>query len=65
MPLQLDLFAGSGNRADRTAAPTAARPRVIAAELDDAALIAAIPRASLGGCRSLAAEASRRRLVGL
>jgi hypothetical protein len=61
---QLDLFAGSGNRPDRIAAPTAARPCHIASELDDDALTAAIPHASLGDCRSLAAEASRRRLVG-
>ncbi len=62
--LQLDLFAGSGNRPDQTAAPTAGRPHRIASELDDNALIAAIPHASLGNCRSLATEAARRRLVG-
>jgi hypothetical protein len=54
--LQLDLFAGSGSRPDQTAAPTAARPRHIASELEDEALIAAIPHASVGDCGSLAAE---------
>jgi HEAT repeats len=62
--LQLDLFAGSGSRPDQTAAPTAARPRHIASELEDEALIAAIPHASLGDCGSLAAEAGSRQLVG-
>jgi len=61
---QLDLFAGSGNHSDATAAPTLNRPPVVAPELDDEALIAAIPSASLGDCRALAAEAGRRRLVG-
>lgn len=59
---QLDLFAGAGT--DQTAAPTVDRPRLVAPELDDGALIAAIPPASLGDCRSLAAEAGRRRLAG-
>lgn len=62
--LQLDLFAGSGNRPDQTAAPTAGRPRRIASELEDDALIAAIPYASVGDCASLAAEAARRQLAG-
>jgi len=62
--LQLDLFAGSGKRPDQTAAPTAGRPRRTALELEDDALIAAIPHASVVDCRSLAAEAGRRQLVG-
>jgi hypothetical protein len=62
--LQLHLFAGNGNRPDQIAAPTADRPRRIASELEDEALIAAIPHASVGDCRSLAAEAGRRQLVG-
>jgi hypothetical protein len=62
--LQLDLFAGSGNRPDQTTAPTAGRPRRIASELEDDALIAAIPHASVVNCRSLAAEAGRRQLAG-
>jgi len=61
---QLDLFAGAGNPSDHTAASMVGRPRNLAQELDDDALIAAIPLASLGDCRSLAAEAGRRRLVG-
>jgi hypothetical protein len=60
---QLDLFAAGGNHSDHTAAPTVDRPRLVAPELDDDALIAAIPSVSLGDCRSLAAEAGRRRLV--
>jgi hypothetical protein len=60
---QLDLFAGGGNHSDHTAAPTVDRPRLVAPELDDDALIAAIPSVSLGDCRGLAAEAARRRLV--
>ena len=62
--LQLDLFTGSGYRPDQTSAPTAGRPSVIASELDDTSLIAAIPHASLGDCRGLASEAGRRQLVG-
>jgi hypothetical protein len=61
---QLDLFAGAGNPSDHTAAPTVGRPRNVAPGLADDALIAAITLASLGDCRSLAAEAGRRRLVG-
>src|SRR5215472_8459360 len=61
---QLDLFAEAGHHSDRTAATRFDRPRLVASELDDDALIAAIPHASLGDCRSLAAEAGRRRLVG-
>ena len=60
---QLDLFAGAGNHSDHTAAPRVDRPRLVAPELDDDALIAAIPSVSLGDCRGLAAEAARRRLV--
>ena len=60
---QLDLFAGAGNPSDHTAASMVGRPRNLAQELDDDALIAAIPLASLGDCRS-AAEVGRRRLVG-
>jgi len=61
--LQLDLFAGSGNRPDQIAAPTADRPRRIASELEDEALITAIPHDFVGDCRSLTAEAARRQLV--
>ena len=59
---QLDLFAGAGLRPDEPA-PAVGRSRLIAPELDDEALVAAIPSASLGDCRSLAAEAGHRRLT--
>src|SRR6516162_4744431 len=61
---QLDLFAGADAHLDHTAAASVDRPRLVASELDDDALIAAIPHASVGDSRSLAAEAGRRRLVG-
>jgi len=59
---QLDLFGGAGQRPDEPA-PAVGRPRLIAPRLDDAALVAAIPSASLGDCRDLTAEAGRRRLA--
>jgi hypothetical protein len=60
---QLDLFADVGNRRETAAALVAERAGLAAAELDDPALVAAIPGASLGNCRALAAEAGRRRLA--
>jgi hypothetical protein len=60
---QLDLFAAAGQRPDQTAVPAIGRPRLVAPELDDDALVAAIPSATLGDCRGLAAEAGRRRLT--
>jgi HEAT repeats len=60
---QLDLFAGAGRRPEQTTVPARGRPRLVAAELDDEALVAAIPSASLGDCRGLAAEAGQRRLM--
>jgi hypothetical protein len=63
MPLrQLDLFADAGHRRARPAAAVS-RPSVAATQLADAALVAAIPTASLGDCHALAAEAGRRRLA--
>ena len=59
---QLDLFAGAGERPEQTMVPAVRRARLVAPELDDGALVAAIPSASLGDCRGLAAEAGRRRL---
>src|SRR5262249_57616808 len=61
---QLDLFAGAGAHLDHIAAPRADRPRLVASELDDDALIAAIPYASVRESSNLAAEAGRRQLVG-
>lgn len=60
---QLDLFAGAGIRPDQTPARAVERPRLIAPELDDGMLVAAIPSASLADCHALAAEAGRRRLA--
>lgn len=58
---QLDLFSDVDVRTETRAQEGVRRP-VVAAELDDAALIAAIPRASLADSGALAAEAARRRL---
>jgi len=60
---QLDLFAAAGQRADQSTAPTAGRPPLAAAKLDDDALLAALRYASLSDCRALAGEAGRRRLA--
>ena len=60
---QLDLFSGSGYLPapppEQPARPTISAP----AELDDAALLAAIPASGVADGPSLAAEAGRRRLV--
>jgi HEAT repeat protein len=61
---QLDLFDGAGYQSDQTAPLTVGRPHLVASELDDDALIAAIPPASLGDCGTLAAEAGRRKPAG-
>jgi HEAT repeat protein len=61
---QLDLFAGGGNRSEKTAAAAAERPSpAIAAQLDDEALVTAIPSASLAYYQDLVAEAGRRHLA--
>jgi hypothetical protein len=60
---QLDLFGGSRIGADPATAPGIQRRHTIAPELDDDALIAAIPTASLANYRDLATEIARRRLV--
>jgi hypothetical protein len=60
---QLDLFSGGGFRVDQPPPDPPKRPRLVPGDLDDAALIAAIPRASFGDCRALAREAGRRRLM--
>ena len=58
---QLDLFSDIDVETTSRVQESARRP-VVAADLDDAALIAAIPGASLADCATLAAEAARRRL---
>jgi HEAT repeat protein len=60
---QLDLFSATGI-APRSHAPDRASPELVPADLDDDALIAAIPRAGLAQASALAAEAGRRRLEG-
>ena len=60
---QLDLFAAAGQRADQSTAPTAGRPPLAAAKLDDDALLAALRYASLSDCRALAGEAGQRQLA--
>lgn len=57
---QFDLFAGSGVRPRQE--PAAWLPRVAPSELDDAALLQAIPASGLADGPLLAAEAGRRRL---
>ena len=59
---QLDLFGGSGFPPAEPA-PLGRPPLTPPAELDDAALLAAIPASSLADGPSLAAEAGRRRLA--
>jgi len=59
---QLSLFGAGGFRPPAGADPPASSPSPPVAELDDHALIAAIPDASLSNCRSLTGEAVRRRL---
>jgi hypothetical protein len=61
---QLDLFAGSYVSEPRRGEPPPGRPQdIVPAELNDAALLAAIPSSGLASGPSLAAEAGRRRLV--
>jgi HEAT repeat protein len=59
---QLDLFSATGIPPE-THAPDPASPELVPADLDDDALIAAIPRAGMAQASALAAEAGRRRLV--
>jgi hypothetical protein len=59
---QLDLFSAAGIPAEKPLPQRLARrPAVV--DLDDQALIAAIPASNLGDSTALAAEAARRRLV--
>jgi hypothetical protein len=60
---QLDLFSGDCIPVEKPLPQDLARrPAVV--DLDDEALIAAIPTTNLGDCTALAAEAARRRLAG-
>lgn len=60
---QLDLFSGSGReRVAETAEAVSSAPALVAADLDDTALVAAIPGARLKEAPILAAEAGQRRL---
>ena len=60
---QLDLFAGSGFLPATQPAPLPRTTVIGPAELDDTALLAAIPTSGIADGPSLAAEAGRRRLV--
>ncbi len=60
---QFDLFSATGSAPAREAQPTSRAPRLVAAELDDDALRAAIPDAGLADGPALAHEAGRRRLA--
>ena len=60
---QLDLFAGSGGAGEPPAAPYSRPLPLVAAELDDAALIAAIPVSGGADGPALAAEVGRRQLA--
>jgi hypothetical protein len=62
MSEQLDLFAAAGVRSAPPVVPRGDGP-VAPADMDDAALIAAIPDAGLADGSALAAEAGRRRVV--
>jgi hypothetical protein len=60
---QLDLFSDAGLR---DAVPTMALsqpPRLVPSNLDDAALVATLPRARVADCHALSDEAGRRRLI--
>ncbi|MGH6898455.1 MAG: HEAT repeat domain-containing protein [Geminicoccaceae bacterium] len=60
---QLDLFSASGIPPENHAQPNIGQPEIVPADLDDDALIAAIPAAGIADAPALAAEAGRRRLV--
>jgi len=60
---QLDLFSATGIPPERRPRPDSGSEEIVAADLDDAALVAAIPWASLAEAPALAAEAGRRGVV--
>ena len=59
---QLDLFAGSPVPATHHVTPPGGPPPLVPTELNDAALLAAIPASGVTDGRALAVEAGRRRL---
>jgi HEAT repeat protein len=60
---QLDLFSASGIAPERQPPPDSRPEELVAADLDDRALMAAIPGAGLAEASALTAEAGRRRLT--
>ena len=61
---QFDLFDSAGVRHDAPLSSQQPHPETTpAADMTDAALIAAIPDAGLAACEALAGEAARRKLV--
>ena len=60
---QLDLFSASGIPREGHSQPDFGRQELVIADLDDGALVAAIPWAGLAEAPALAFEAGRRRLV--
>jgi HEAT repeat protein len=60
---QLDLFSATGVPPEHYPRPDSRPHELVAADLDDGALVAAIPGAGLADAPALAAEAGRRRLV--
>jgi hypothetical protein len=54
---QLNLFSAVNIPVEQPS-PQCLAPRPVVVDLDDEALIVAIPAANLGGCRALAAEAA-------
>lgn len=60
---QLDLFSGRGLPEEDGSAARVEPVRLVASDLDDAALVAALPDARLANCRTLCWEAGQRRLT--
>src|SRR5690242_19163813 len=60
---QLDLFSAGGLAAEDHVVTPAERNQLVPGDLDDAALITALPVVHLADCLALCAEAGRRRLI--
>lgn len=60
---QLDLFSGASFQPDARPAVGIEQPCLTPSSLDDASLVAAIPKTSLRDCHALAAEAGQRHLI--